>query len=81
MMKHSSLTVSGKVTAAALNIRSTPSASSAIVGSYSRGSVIKVLCQTKGTIIDGNDEWFKTDKGFVSARCVTLSGSALLPAC
>ena len=73
--------ISGKVTAPTLRVRSAPNDSSAIVGSYSRGTVIKVLCQTKGAIIDGNDVWFKTDKGFVSARHVTLSGAAIPPAC
>ena len=73
--------VSGKVTASALIIRSTPSSSSLALGSDPRGTSIKILCQTKGTPIDGNDAWFQTDKGFVSARYVALSGSATPAAC
>jgi len=72
---------SGKVTASVLNIRSTPSDSSKIVGSYSRGTTIKILCQTKGTVVEGDDAWFQTDKGFVSARYVALSGAATPAAC
>jgi hypothetical protein len=46
-----------------------------------RGAKISVLCQTKGMVIDGNDAWFQTDKGFVSARYVALSGLAAPAAC
>jgi len=72
---------SGRVTTSVLRIRSTPSTSSAVVGSYSRGTTINVLCQTKGTVVEGDDAWFQTDKGFVSARYVSLSGAATPPAC
>jgi hypothetical protein len=66
--------VSGTVTASVLNIRSAPSTSSSIVGGYPRGTAISVLCQTTGTVVEGNDAWFQTDKGFISARYVKLSG-------
>ena len=68
--------VPGTVKASALNIRSAPSTSAAIVGGYPKGTAISILCQTTGTMVDGNNVWFQTDKGFVSARYVTLTGSA-----
>ena len=68
--------VPGTVKASALNIRSAPSTSAAIVGSYPKGTAISILCQTTGTMVDGNNQWYQTDKGFVSARYVTLTGSA-----
>lgn len=73
--------VPGKVTASKLYIRSAPNTSAPPLGSYPRGAKISVLCQTKGMVIDGNDAWFQTDKGFVSARYVTLSGPAAPAAC
>lgn len=69
-----SVPVTGIVTASKLNIRSMPSTSSSIIGSYPKGTKITVVCQTTGSIIHGNDAWIQTDKGFVSAYYVTLTG-------
>jgi hypothetical protein len=66
--------VSGTVTASMLHIRSTPDTSSSIVGDYPKGTSIVVLCQTTGTVVEGNNVWFQTDRGYVSSRYVTLSG-------
>ena len=73
--------VAGTVSATQLRIRRAPNTSSAVVGSYSHGRKIIALCQTKGTLVDGVDTWYKTNLGFVSARYVTLSSAASPPAC
>ena len=73
--------VNGNVTASVLRIRAAPDDTSAKFGSYSRGTTIKLLCQTKGAMIDGNDTWFKTDKGFVSGRYVKVTGSSIPDKC
>ena len=71
----------GTVTASALNIRGAANTSSPVVGSYTNGESIMVVCQIKGTLVDGNDLWYKTDRGFVSARYVTISGTTMPAAC
>ena len=68
--------VPGRVTASLLHIRAAPGTAAAIVGGYPKGTVIGILCQTAGTMVDGNNAWFKTDKGFVSARYVASTGPA-----
>ena len=73
--------VVGTVKASILNIRSAPSTSSSIVGGYPKSTKIAVICRTTGTLVDGNDTWFKTNKGFVSARYITLSGAATPISC
>ncbi len=73
--------VSGTVTASSLNIRSAPDTSSSSTGSYPNSTVIIVLCQTTGTIVNGNNVWYQTDRGFVSARYVLLSGALAPSAC
>ena len=73
--------VPGTVTASLLHIRSAPSTASPIVGGYPTGTAIDVLCQTTGTVVEGNDTWFQTDKGYVSAKYVTLSGASVPAAC
>ena len=76
-----SVPVPGKVTASVLNIRSTPDTAAANVGSYKKGDSIMVICQTTGTIVDGINTWYQTDKGFVSGRYITLSGGGVPAAC
>jgi hypothetical protein len=46
------------------------------VGSYPRGKEITLECETTGTMVDGDDKWDRTDKGFVSNRYVTRLGAA-----
>jgi hypothetical protein len=71
----------GTVTASQLRIRRAPSTSAPVVGSYLNGAGITVLCQTKGTIVDGVDTWYKTDKGFIAGRYVALTGTTSPPPC
>ena len=53
-----------------LRIRESPTTASAIVGRYPNGTKITIECQVTGEMIDGNDKWDKTDKGYVSDRYV-----------
>ncbi|MEO9146838.1 MAG: DUF4157 domain-containing protein [Ginsengibacter sp.] len=49
-----------------LRIRESPDASSAILGNYTDGKEITILCVTDGEDVFGNKKWGKTDLGFVS---------------
>jgi hypothetical protein len=73
--------LTGEVTASALRIRVGPGTSSAVVGSYPRGTVITILCQTTGTVVEGNSTWDKTDQGFVSDRYINRIGGGTPPNC
>jgi hypothetical protein len=73
--------LSGVTTASALRIRQAPTTSSPIVGFYPRGTTITILCQTTGTDVEGNTTWDQTDRGFVSDRYVTRTGSGSPPNC
>jgi len=73
--------VKGKVTASELNIRAAPNTSAAIVGTYLMNKEITLECETTGTMVDGDDVWHRTDKGFVSNRYVTRLGGAAPPKC
>lgn len=67
----------GTVTAApSLSIRTSASTSSGVIGSYSNNAKINIIGETTGTSVNGNNKWYKTDKGFVSAAYVTTSGSS-----
>lgn len=55
-----------------LNIRQSPDASAAKVGSYPGGAKVTFSCQTTGSKVEGqngvtSDVWVKTDKGYVAA--------------
>lgn len=59
-----------------LNIRDSPFTTGAIVGTYSKGSSIKFIGYASGTTVSGNNKWYKSSKGFVSAAFVKGSPSA-----
>ncbi len=61
--KLTSINVLGKVTASSLNIRQAPTTDSAIIGGYKNGDIIPLLGIT-------DNDWYKTDKGFVSGKYV-----------
>ncbi|HEY5957196.1 MAG TPA: SH3 domain-containing protein, partial [Polyangiaceae bacterium] len=71
--------VTGTVKAFQLNIRARPSTSAAVLGQYRMGEVITLSCQSGG--IGGATLWYKTNRGFVSARYVTLAAASTLPKC
>ncbi len=73
--------VTGTVTASVLNIRPAPNTLSSPVGSYTSGVVITVLCQTTGAVVQGNNVWYQTNLGFVSARYVSLTGAGVPTVC
>lgn len=64
-----------------LRIREAPTTASAIVGRYPDGTRITIECQVKGEMIDGNDTWDKTDRGYVSDRYVKRIGPDAPPTC
>jgi hypothetical protein len=65
----------GEVTASSLRIRQSPDTSAPIAGSYPRGTRIQIECQVTGTMVNGNDKWNKTDRGYVSDAYVRHSGT------
>jgi hypothetical protein len=71
----------GKVTASQLNIRASASTSAAVIGQYSKGNVITLLCQIKGTPVGGVSIWYQTNKGFVSGYYVKLNAASPPPTC
>jgi hypothetical protein len=73
--------ITGEVTASALQIRTTPSTSATVVGSYPRGAPIIILCETTGTNVEGSTTWDQTDRGFVSDHYVHRTGAGAPPAC
>jgi len=56
-----------------LNIRASPSGSSAIVGSFQNGASISIDSRTTGTPVSGNSYWFRVTSGYVSAYYVRVS--------
>ncbi|MCC6393687.1 MAG: SH3 domain-containing protein [Bryobacterales bacterium] len=60
--------------------RQAPDTSSAILGSYPRGTTITIECQTTGNNVGGNAAWDRTDRGYVSDRYV-LRGAGTPPNC
>jgi uncharacterized protein YraI len=74
----------GRVSTASseLRIRQAPSTSSAVVGSYNRGEMIAIICQTQGTEVLGSTIWNQTDRGYVSDRYIErLPPNASVPRC
>jgi hypothetical protein len=49
--------------ATSLHCRKSPSASAALVKTYSAGANIKISCQTEGQSIEGSTIWDKTQDG------------------
>ncbi|MFD7923388.1 SH3 domain-containing protein [Streptomyces sp. NPDC059740] len=66
----------GRVTArTGLLVRTGPSQRFRVVGSYDKGSLIRIVCKVRGQNILGNPFWYKTPKGnFVSAKYVKNIG-------
>jgi hypothetical protein len=73
--------VPGEVTASTLNVRAAATTASAVQTRYARHTVISILCQTVGEVVDGNDVWYRTSDGFVSARYVSLTTPATPASC
>jgi hypothetical protein len=70
--KPADLKSNGEITASALRIRSKPFLGADILGRYLRGENVDIICQTAGSTVLGNSIWYKTDKGFISGRYVSL---------
>lgn len=68
--------VSGQISASRLRIRERADMSARIMGRYARNETIAIKCQVVGSVVDGNSIWYQTDRGFVSARYVTLLGNS-----
>lgn len=66
----------GAIHASSLHIRQQPNLAGHIVGSYRNGEIVNINCLVTGQSIDGNDTWYQTDRGFISARYVNISGDA-----
>ncbi len=66
----------GAIQASSLHIRQQPNLAGHIVGSYRNGEIVNINCLVTGQSIDGNDTWYQTDRGFISARYVNISGDA-----
>ncbi len=65
-----------------LRIRKMPNTSSPVVGSYARGEMVSILCQTNGTNVLGSPIWNQTDRGYISDRYVErLPPNTVVPAC
>jgi hypothetical protein len=65
-----------------LRIRQAPSTSSAVLGSYNRGEMVSILCQTTGTDVLGSSIWDQTSRGYISDRYVErLPPNATVPTC
>ena len=62
----------GIVTASALRVRTQPSLEGTVMQLYFKDSEVKLTCQTKGTAVEGNDTWYKTDHGYISGKYVTV---------
>ena len=61
-----------------LNCRSSPSTSSGIVKTYSKGADIKISCQTTGTKVETSNVWDKTQDGcYVSDYYVQTGHSGI----
>ncbi|HYO87678.1 MAG TPA: hypothetical protein VER79_03465 [Candidatus Limnocylindrales bacterium] len=73
------LLTEGEVTASSLRIRQSPNTSAPIVGRYARGTKIQIECQVPGPMVNGNSQWNKTDRGYVSDAYVRHSSPP--PAC
>lgn len=73
--------IDGDITASRLRIRKAPGTSAPILGSYPRGTRIRIECQTTGEDVEGTDTWDRTDLGFVSDRFVRRIGSDAPPHC
>ena len=73
--------LTGLIGRSVLNIRSSPNTTTSIVGSYFQNSTISVLCQTTGSNVNGSNEWYQTDRGFVSGRYILMSGLSVPSMC
>ncbi|CAM0140434.1 hypothetical protein VKS41_006445 [Umbelopsis sp. WA50703] len=79
--------------ATSLHCRKSPSASAALVKTYSAGANIKISCQTEGQSIEGSTIWDKTQdgcyvadyyvktgaSGYVTGNCGSTGGGGSIP--
>ena len=66
----------GTITASSLRIRKRPRLSAQIIGAYSRGRSVTLECRVRGDTVNGNDTWYKTNKGYISGAYVQLHGNS-----
>src|SRR5436190_2232455 len=59
-----------------VNCRSGPSTSYSVVRTYSRGTYVKLQCQTEGESINGDALWDKTDAGCYVADYYVQTGTS-----
>jgi uncharacterized protein YraI len=65
-----------------LRIRQAPSTTSAVVGSYNRGEMVPILCQTMGSDVNEVSTWDQTSRGYISDRYVErIPPNAPVPPC
>lgn len=71
--------VSAYPTTAVLKCRSGPGTSNKVIKTYAKGTDLKLTCQIKGEVIDGNALWDKTsDNCYVSDRYVKTGTNAMV---
>lgn len=66
----------GTINTTLLIVRKSASTSASAVGTYTKGTKVTITGTTKGTSVNGNTTWYKTDKGFISGAYVTVSNSS-----
>ncbi len=62
-----------------LNVRKSPSTTSAIVGWLPEGKTVNVACQTTGTFVSGTAIWDKVDAGYVSDAFLYTGYNGYIP--
>lgn len=70
-----STTCTGSITATTLFIRSAATSTSASVASLTNGQSVTILGRAVGQNINGNSNWFKISKGYVSAYYIKITKS------
>ena len=64
--------VFGQISAASgLRIRTGPNTTSSIVGIYSNGRRVRIMCKVNGEEINGNNTWYRTSLGYISGAYVS----------
>ena len=74
---HAATSYQGRVTTAALNVRSAPTSAAADVGTLRLGATVTIQCKVFGPSVGGNSLWYKLSTGrWVTARYIANIGSA-----
>ncbi|WP_020573132.1 SH3 domain-containing protein [Actinopolymorpha alba] len=74
---HAATSYQGRVTTAALNVRSAPTSAAPDVGTLRNGTTISIQCKVFGPSVGGNTLWYKLSTGrWVTARYVANIGTA-----